>query len=556
MSASSVLSQVILRKLVVTIGGYSVLGVIIEIARRNLARRRALKLMLRTVKCPWKSLHWFWGILPALKQNAQRRLEFTEDLFAECGKPKTVLLPAACVLGPRQAGHQLCTADPANIKWIFKDNYDNYIKTPEEPPFFYDLFGEFIGSGIFLIDHGPHARSPADKGHKWTQQRKTAATIFSQSKFQTFYQDVFTKHGRELVHLLQESGGAPIDIQDLFFKYTLDSFGVMAFDVDFKTMTPKPDPFGAAFDNSHRLIFKIFFESALVLNCISLLPPGCRQLSNFLFQRWSARYQEFRQHLRTVRTRVSQIIQQRRSDPELAKKKDLLALFMNSADEQGRQKYLQPSDGHDRELADMILNFMIAGRDTTAGTLSWTMYELARPENHAVRAKLVAEIDCVLGSKEPTYADVKDRLPYLRGVIYEVLRLHPNVPNIILTSVSDDVWPDGTACAAGTVVRIFAYGTCRSQELYEDPLVLRPERWIPFKQPSQWDYPVFKGGPRLCLGMAMALFEASLLMAMLLQRFRPELHPGQDPIYSQMVTMSVHNRATDKAELLVSFHQR
>lgn len=536
------------------LGGYAFLGILLEIVRRILEKYRAQRRMMSSFCSPSKVHHWFWGYLPSLRKNADRRLDWNLDMFSE-SSVDTVLLRGPSISGPRQGGDQVATQCPKNMRWVLKDNADNYIKSMKDRPFFLQQFIEFLGHGIFLIDHGPQAAIPRDGGRMWTHQRKLAATIFSQSKFQKLYQDVFQSHGNVLCQYLSEVPNQPVDIQDWFFKYTLDSFGVIALNTDLKTMSPDPDPFGAAFDGAHSLIFQTFFENVSLLTALGLLPPGLKYLGFALFKLRNKKYRIFKQHISVLRRRVKEIIAERRSSSDLATRTDLLALFLNSKDENGKL-YLEPSKSHDVYLQDMILNFIIAGRDTTACTMSWTIYEMCRPENSAVLKTLVAEIDDVLKGQKPTYADVMQRMPYLRAVIYEVLRLHPIVPNIVLFAQQDDEWPDGSKVAAGTTIRLFVYGLCRSPQFYEEPEIFKPQRWIPFKAPSPFEFPVFKAGPRICLGMTMAIFEASLLTSMILQRFQVDMVPGQAPTYSQMVTMSIHNAASQKNELLVCFKER
>ena len=96
----------------------------------------------------------------------------------------------------------------------------------------------------------------------------------------------------------------------------------------------------------------------------------------------------------------------------------------------------------DEYLKDIVINFLVAGRDTTAVTLSWTFYCLAA--NPEVEQKLIEEIDSVLHDRLPTYDDIDTRLPYLHAVIKEVLRLYPPVPKDIKTPINDDTLPDGT----------------------------------------------------------------------------------------------------------------
>ena len=107
----------------------------------------------------------------------------------------------------------------------------------------------------------------------------------------------------------------------------------------------------------------------------------------------------------------------------------------------------------------------------------------------------------------------------------------------------DCVLADGTAIPAGTQLMYVPYAMGRDPTRYEDPLAFKPERWIPFKAPSQYEFPVFQAGPRVCLGMDMALFEAKLLTCMLLQRFSFAPREGEaDKIsYGIGVTMCICN---------------
>jgi cytochrome P450 len=95
--------------------------------------------------------------------------------------------------------------------------------------------------------------------------------------------------------------------------------------------------------------------------------------------------------------------------------------------------------------------------------------------------------------------------------------------------------------------------------LYDDPEVVRPERWIPFKNPSPYEFPVFQAGPRICLGMNMAILETKILVIRLLQEFNFTLQPGEAEkiICSPMITMAPCNSSqADSHELLCIPHPR
>ena len=95
----------------------------------------------------------------------------------------------------------------------------------------------------------------------------------------------------------------------------------------------------------------------------------------------------------------------------------------------------------------------------------------------------------------------------------------------------------------GAWVAYNSWGMGRDPERYDKPQDMRPERWIPWKQPDPYEFPVFQAGPRVCLGKDMALFEAKLLTTMLIRCFRFEMDPAEAAkvTYSMMMTMSICN---------------
>lgn len=106
--------------------------------------------------------------------------------------------------------------------------------------------------------------------------------------------------------------------------------------------------------------------------------------------------------LKTLDDFAYNLIRERRNDPKLEEKGDMLS------------QYIVQTKENDKYLRDMIMNFMIAGRDTTGQTLQWLFYLLS--QNHDVEQKLVKEIEEKLGDNRPTFEDLKD-MPYLEGVI-------------------------------------------------------------------------------------------------------------------------------------------
>lgn len=182
-------------------------------------------------------------------------------------------------------------------------------------------------------------------------------------------------------------------------------------------------------------------------------------------------------------------------------------------------------------LRDQLVAVLLAGRDTTAATLSWAIYELGRhPE---VVQKLRAEILSVVGpDRTPTYADLKG-MRYLQNVMNETLRLYPSVPFNVRFSLKDTTLPrgggpDGTQPLAVLKDTPIGYSTLilhRRDDLYPAPSEtfrpvdeFSPERWFGW-QPKPWQYIPFNGGPRICIGQQFALTEMGYVLTRLFQRF-------------------------------------
>lgn len=181
-------------------------------------------------------------------------------------------------------------------------------------------------------------------------------------------------------------------------------------------------------------------------------------------------------------------------------------------------------------LRDQIVGVMLAGRDTTAATLSWALYELSRrPE---VVATLRREILETVGVDAPTYENLKN-MPYLKAVLNETLRIYPAVPYNVRVALQDTTLPRGGGPDGQDPVAILkdtkiAYSTLvlhRRRDLYPpagdkfaEPATFSPERWLHW-HPNPHEYIPFNAGPRLCIGQQFALMEMSYVLCRLFQRF-------------------------------------
>ncbi|MBM2575534.1 cytochrome P450 [Jannaschia sp. Os4] len=193
-------------------------------------------------------------------------------------------------------------------------------------------------------------------------------------------------------------------------------------------------------------------------------------------------------------------------------------------------KLFDAADRHGKPLArrairnEAIVLFM-AGHETTANTLAWALYLVDRSPR--VRAALSAELDAVLGGRDPEYADVPN-LPVTRAIVLETLRLYPPVPILGRTATGDGTVGDH-AVRAGDLFLAVPWLSQRNEDLWSLPHHFVPERFAPGRpRPDKHVYMPFASGPRTCPGQTFATVEAVLCLATLLRSYEIRLAPGTE----------------------------
>ncbi len=185
------------------------------------------------------------------------------------------------------------------------------------------------------------------------------------------------------------------------------------------------------------------------------------------------------------------------------------------------------------ELRDNLLTFIVAGHETTALTLAWSLYLVAFDQDVQDRAR--AEAQEVLQGRAATGEDV-EHLPYIRQIIDEALRLYPPAGMVSRTAQARDELC-GREVLPGDTVIIPIYALNRSKLLWDDADAFRPERFADRKSIDRYAYLPFGDGPRICIGASFALQEAVIILATMLSRFR--FHPvkGRDPEPVMILTL-------------------
>lgn len=221
---------------------------------------------------------------------------------------------------------------------------------------------------------------------------------------------------------------------------------------------------------------------------------------------------KFRTTMKNMDGVVSRIIQKRKK--EVSPAPDLLTSLLNATDG-GKSPVMS-----EKQLKDEIITLFLAGQETTAMALTWTLYLLGQhPE---IQEKAAEEAEFVLGESEPSHTTLSS-LKYLNCVIQESMRLYPPAWWYGRTPLEDDVIL-GYSIPKGSIINIIPFVTHRDPDYWKDPEKFWPERFeeTQSQKPIPYSYVPFAAGPRMCIGKDFALLELHIILAMILKRFKFE----------------------------------
>ncbi|MGE3771750.1 MAG: cytochrome P450 [Gammaproteobacteria bacterium] len=235
---------------------------------------------------------------------------------------------------------------------------------------------------------------------------------------------------------------------------------------------------------------------------------------------------EFARHLATLDRIVYGLIAARRAGGE--ERRDLLGLLLAARDADTGEAMAE------QQVRDEVVTLMLAGHETSATALGWTFHLLAQhPE---VEAALVDELARELGGR-PAQAGDLARLPYLKQVVQESMRVYPPVWGLSRAMAADCEF-GGYRIPRGAYVAILPYALHRHPAHWSDPERFDPSRFGPQRSESRHSYCYlpFAAGPRTCIGAGMAMLEIQLVLARLLPLFRVRPVPGHPVVPLASVT--------------------
>mmetsp|Transcript_6102 Transcript_6102/g.6843 ORF Transcript_6102/g.6843 Transcript_6102/m.6843 type:complete len:635 (+) Transcript_6102:137-2041(+) len=431
--------------------------------------------------------------------------------------------PYKLCFGPKSF---LVISDPVQARHVLRDANKNYDKG-----ILAEILEPIMGKGLI----------PADP-ITWKVRRPQIVPAFHR-KWLEYMVGQFGYCNSPLtdsLNTLADSTGK-VDMEDKFCSVALDIIGKSVFNYDFGSVTTASPVIKAVYsalvETEHRSMtpapyWKIPFANQVV-----------------------PRLRTFNTNLKLLNDVLDKLIDGAKKSRTETDIEQLEKRNYAEAEDPSMLRFLVDMRGADidnKQLRDDLMTMLVAGHETTAAVLTWSLFELVK--NPVIMAKAVKEVDRVIGDREPTYDDIKE-MKYIRLVISESLRMYPEPPLLIRRCRTEDKLPAGGGMEA-TVIRgmdlfLPLYNIHRDEKFWPNPNTFDPMRFTrPYKNPDipdwkgfdpeKWSkmlYPnevasdfafmPFGAGARRCVGDEFAIMEAVVTLAMVLRRFEFEFDPSK-----------------------------
>ncbi|OCH85955.1 cytochrome P450 monooxygenase pc-3 [Obba rivulosa] len=419
-----------------------------------------------------------------------------EDLTKQYGNIFSITL-----LGEQR----IITVEPNHIKAILATDFPKWEKGPK----FRGRVASVLGSGVFASD-----------GDMWKFHRSMSRPFFNRDRISDF--ETFGRHTDEVISIIRAQRGAAIDFQDLIGRFTLDSATEFLLGTCVHALRKLIDG-GATYQGSDvdpdaftRALLAVQSRMAIRGRLAPVWP-----LSELFEDKTSA-------NIKILHRFINPIIQK-----ALERQRNLKAAEEGKGSEASERASLLDELVHltddPKMIADETVNILIAGRDTTAATLSFLVYLLSQHPD--VLQRLRAEILQYVGpTRTPEFSDFRE-MKFLRACINETLRLFPPVPGNVRApnqaTTLPPIEPGGKPfyIPAGATVPYSDMVMHRRKDLWGpdadqfDPDRFLDERLQKYLTPNPFIFVPFNAGPRICLGQQFAYNEMSFFMVKLLQAF-------------------------------------
>jgi cytochrome P450 len=363
---------------------------------------------------------------------------------------------------------------PDAIRHVLVDNYENYVRNPAA----IRVLRPVLGEGLLIAE-----------GRAWKHQRRTLAPAFTPRAVAPLVPHMIAATD-ETIAKLQAMGDDPVDLRGAMQRMTLEIAGRTMFSFGMERHGGALRDF--VMEYGEKLARPHFLDLVLPLHW-----PTPQDFSRARFRKRWTRF-------------VGQLMAERRAagKNEGAPPRDLFDLMGEARDPETHEAF------SDAQLGDQVATMILAGHETTATALFWSLYLLAL--DPATQDELAAEV--AVATADGTL-DI-GRLKFTRAVVDETMRLYPPAFLIARTAAGPDSIA-GMPVKKNDIVLVAPWLLHRHEKLWRDPAAFLPQRFMPpSPPPDRFAYLPFGVGARVCIGAHFALVEATLALAKIVGAFR------------------------------------
>ncbi len=398
------------------------------------------------------------------------------------------------LFGQSALGYAINVSDPAGIRHVLLENAKNYDKGALQKR----VLGPLLAEGLLLVE-----------GDDWKRARRIMAPLFTPARTAVLAARMREVSEARVKGWLDDRSVAVINIDHEMTALTFEIISATMFS----------DMLGGEAAQFERALTG-FLDTAARIDPLEVLdaPKWIPRLGQ-LMGGGMARFFE---------KRVAQLVADRRAIIEAGEDApdDLLTALITARDVEGGGTLSE------REVACNILTFILAGHETTARALGWTLHLISHDK--AAQAHVQAEADA-FDLANPNW---EDAMPWTRAVLEEAMRLYPPAPSLARRAKEADVIC-GQEIPANTAVLITPYVVHRHKLLWDDPDAFKPERFLPGNREKidRFAYIPFSQGPRICIGAAFAMQEGMIALAEIMKRYEVDPPGEAEPMPSHRITL-------------------
>lgn len=380
--------------------------------------------------------------------------------------------------------------DPDNVQRVLLDNAANY----QKPGLVKKLLKRTVGRGLLSSDGG-----------LWREQRKIVSASFVPAAVDALVPS-FARAAKLAMESWQPS------TTDMGEQATATTMRVIA---------------DSLFGGDPRLI------TAEAMAHISAALEGVSEarlqiMLGLPLMPWSLRGRRAHNGQHYLRTTLARLVEERIAEGKGAEG-DFLDKLIAALNDR-----FEPGEAHDLAV-DNAATFYLAGHETTSNAITWTLFLLSELPDWQEGAAVEARAALGAGEDDP---DLPDRLPLLRRILEESMRVYPPVPRFDREAVAADMLGEAEVLP-GDIISIWPWLLHRHRDLWDDPDAFDPDRFLPEAKAERhrFQYLPFGGGPRLCVGARFAQFEALTILSHWIANWRFAPMPGRLVQTSGMVTL-------------------